>query len=392
MHPLVIKAYSELGYKVHVGNNMSFSAKILDDNNKSLDAGGGMCVEDIAFWMFLSTIWNPKSMYIIGNALGYSALNMAAIFTDCAIDVIDAEIEGSQNQVGSTITRSIANKYFHNLELFIGFSPQDLSSCRRNQQQTYDCCIVDGLHHPVQLKKDFRGIKSYLSSSSLVYFHDAGTFNLYLAVEELAKEYKDENWKYYKLDFVPFGVAILCRNLPITIERWMESLHTPIIEWRNTPATDNAMSKTGYREPLIYDGNLYNPTLIETDFCPNSEINAFRLALLHCNYKNVIIYGARGRIADIIIEFINNNYPHIDFIFIDRALVNQKINHKWIVTDFSALKKLKTVNIIITGETSGSEIKKSIEKENINGNIYPIYDISDPVWSKYKNEHLKNKK
>ncbi|AZU46119.1 hypothetical protein C3B79_0294 [Aeromonas hydrophila] len=40
MHPKVINAYNELGYKVHVGNNMSFSAKIIDNEGKVLDVGG----------------------------------------------------------------------------------------------------------------------------------------------------------------------------------------------------------------------------------------------------------------------------------------------------------------------------------------------------------------
>lgn len=390
MHPLVINAYNALGYKVHVGNNMSFSAKILDADNNQVDAGGGMCVEDISFWMFLSTLWHPNSMYIIGNAFGYSALNMAAIFPQCKIDVIDAEIEGHQNQEGSKVTKKIAKKHFKNLELFIGFSPQDIPLCRRHSQQTYDCCIVDGLHHPEQLKKDFIGIKQYLNNMSLVYFHDAGTFNLYSAIEELAEEYKFEGWQYYKLDFVPFGVGVLCRNVP-TIQKWMDSLLTPIKEWRNTPATDNAACKPGNREPLIYNGNLYNPTPFETNFCPNAEINALRLALLYCNRKDIIIYGARGRLANDVIEFLDNNYRDIELCFVDRALTNSKIRDKWDVVDNNDPRLFDNKNVIIAAEMSGRDIYKFISDLNTNATIFPLYEVNNKIWKETEVKYLRRK-
>lgn len=388
MHPTVIKAYSELGYKLHVGNNNYFPAQLLRADGTPLNTGGGMCVEDITFWSFLSYVWQPSGVYIIGNAFGYSALNIAALFPKAAIDVIDAETEGDDNIEGSMLTRAIAEKHFPNLKLYKGFSPQDLNRARRSGNQQYDACVVDGFHHPEQLKKDFIGMKVFLKDRALVYFHDAGTFNLHAAVEALAEEYRSEGWRYYKLDFVPFGVAILCRNLP-DVEAWMKGLLTPSESWKDAPSSDNAVGRVAEREAIIYGGSIYNPTPADASFCPFPEINAFRLALLHCEYKNVVIYGARGRIADILLELLAHNYENINFTFVDKTLANTKINGKWDVIDLDTLLTIDKPNIIITAEISGPAIQETLEKNQINGKIYPLYDLSNPTWKEYTNDYLR---
>lgn len=390
MHPKVINAYNELGYRVHVGNNMSFSAKIINNDGKVLDVGGGMCVEDISFWFFLKSIWSPSSMYIIGNAFGYSALNMAAIFENAVIDVIDAEIEGAENELGSSITRKISERHFNQLNLFKGFSPADIPHSRRNIEQTYDCCIVDGLHTPEQLKKDFIGIKKYLNESSLVYFHDAGTFGLYSAVEELANDFYDEGWKFYRLDFVPFGVAILCRGLDM-LDSWFRSLLTPVLEWRAVPAVDNAIGIVGKRESIIYRGNLYNPTAKETIFCPDIQINLFRLCLLHCKDKNIFIYGARGFLAEKIIDFLYANaasYDDYDITFVDKAVFGSKIKNKWSVIHPDVLFSMNKLNVVIAAEFSGADIQNSLTEKINFLSLYPLHDVHSPEWDLIRNAYL----
>lgn len=390
MHPKVVNAYNELGYKVHIGNNMSFSAKIIDAEGNVLDVGGGMCVEDISFWVFLKSIWTPSSMYIIGNAFGYSALNMAAIFYESVIDVIDAEIEGAENEIGSLITKAIADKHFNKLSLFKGFSPEDIPHCRRDLEQRYDCCIVDGLHNPEQLKKDFIGIKKFLNESSLVYFHDAGTFELYSAVEELASDFYCEGWKFYRLDFVPFGVAILCRGLDI-LDSWLSSLLSPILEWRAVPAVDNALGIIGKREAIIYGGNLYNPTAKETIFCSDSSINLFRLSLLHCKSKRLFIYGARGVLAGKIIDFLHANamnYGNYDIVFVDKAISGCKIKDKWDVIHPDVLCEMNEVDVLIAAEFSGADIQKSLIGKIKSLNLYPLHDVHSPAWELIRNAYL----
>ncbi len=48
----------------------------------------------------------------IYEEFGYSAFCLAEIFQNAIIDVIDAEIEGEDNRLGSELTRQIANKYY----------------------------------------------------------------------------------------------------------------------------------------------------------------------------------------------------------------------------------------------------------------------------------------
>ncbi len=384
MHPIVLKAYEEEGYSVHIGNNHYFPAALVKDQ-QFVSVGGGMSVQGISFFHFLSTFWQPKSIYLIGNAFGCSSLNFAAIFPHTILDAIDAEVEGEENSLGSELTKRIAHKHLQNLQLFKGFSPQDISSCRRSSHQTYDIGIIDGYHHPDQAEKDFKGLLPYLNDNALIYYHDAGMFGLNKRLELLADEFESNNWKLFHLDFMPFGGYVLLKNLP-EVEAWVKRLQTPYPDWSNPTPTDRVSGRENIKA-VTYKKRIYYPSDGDIVFCGDNNINLVRLALEVFKAGTVVFYGAQGALATDTLEFIDN-YRSLDIAFIDRALAGQTVDG-WPVYSVKDIGcKLLPEIIVVTATCSGKQIISDLNKLELNCAIAPLYMHEDKAWRNLKNTYL----
>ncbi len=385
MHPLVLKAYEEEGFNIHIGNTFNFPAMLVQ-SDRLVSVGGGMCVQDMAFTNFLSSIWQPDSIYMIGNAFGYSSLNFAAIFPNAIVDVIDAEVEGDENVVGSDITRNIARKYFPNLTLFKGFSPQDLDSCRRSSSQSYSIGVIDGYHHPDQAEKDFRGLLPYLKEEALVYYHDAGMFGLTPRLEALAEEFEKDGWKLFKLDLVPFGACVLLRNLP-DVEAWVRRLQTPYNEWKNPVPTDRVGGRAKSLKAIKYKDRIYYPHEGDIIFCGDMNANLTRLALDMNKGKQVAFYGARGTLAEDVLAFLDN-YRDRDIIFFDKALAGSHVDG-WPVHKLEDLGPDVSPDVfVVTASISGEKIISDLKSLNVSVPILPLYDHNCVEWNDMKEQYL----
>jgi predicted O-methyltransferase YrrM len=162
------------------------------ETGRRLNIGLGFHDTDIELFLKISEKLRAKSIFIIGNAFGYSTFVLSEIFTDAVVDAIDAEVEGLDNKRGSELTRLIASKYYPNVRLTIGFSPQDLAKAVRpglmRDLRGYDLVFVDGLHTDEQQLKDFRGMVPYLSDRTVVVFHDVGLQNMRDSLKIIQKE------------------------------------------------------------------------------------------------------------------------------------------------------------------------------------------------------------
>lgn len=179
--------------------------------------GGGITeLEILYFEKYKDVFINPK-IFIIGNAFGFSTIAFSQIFKNASIDVIDAEVEGTENKKGSEITKKIAD--FNNLDinLTIGFSPKDTKSAMRFD--SYDIVFIDGLHTNEQLILDFDSIKSFLNKNKFIcFFHDIKLFKLETSFNYI----KDNNKNLYDDYIVSLdektsesGMGILSKNISI---------------------------------------------------------------------------------------------------------------------------------------------------------------------------------
>lgn len=168
--------YAKLGYDVHVSPTPHLHDAGIREIN-GVKTGGGICKSDMELMVTMSRIFTPNAIYGVGNAFGLSTITLGQIFQTIPIDIIDAEVEGDGNTLGSTITRQIAKNHNLNVNLYTGFSPVDTYKALRSE--LYDFVFIDGLHTNEQLFLDMIGIYARLSPKCIVMLHDVKLCKLY---------------------------------------------------------------------------------------------------------------------------------------------------------------------------------------------------------------------
>jgi predicted O-methyltransferase YrrM len=205
----VVEAYRHFGYQVLLSNPDCLPTRLAKEE-RPLQISYAISLTDIlAFqWIAASAPW--QRALVIGNAFGFSTFVIAALCPDCVVDVIDAEVEGCENGVGSELTRKIADRFFPGVQLTKGFSPQDLpKACRFDQ---YDFIFIDGMHTNDQLTKDFEGIRMKRSDNSVVYCHDVGMARMTSAWSHIKAHLLDPDDAAFDLHFSNFGCTVVIKG------------------------------------------------------------------------------------------------------------------------------------------------------------------------------------
>ncbi len=160
-----IDLYSNEGVQVVVSHPNW--AKVTQVSNASMPMG--IAKSDVQIFKDFAEEINPKNIFVIGNAFGWSATLISLLFPSSTIDVIDAEIE--HDGPGATkIAKKVFSKLDSKINLHIGFSPQDVPIAMNSK--CYDMVFLDGFHEKNQVIKDFDAISSFLSKECIVFFHD----------------------------------------------------------------------------------------------------------------------------------------------------------------------------------------------------------------------------
>jgi predicted O-methyltransferase YrrM len=205
----VIDAYDACGYSVVMGSPDSLVTR-LRRNGKILDSSAGISLSDILVFQWIADFAPWQRALVIGNSFGFSSFVISALCPDCDVDAIDAEVEGTENAVGSAVTRKIADRFFPGVQLTIGFSPQDLPrSCRFG---SYDLIFIDGLHTNQQLISDYAGIRYLRSEDSIVYCHDVGIARMNGGWSHIKTEMLGKEDAAFDLHFTSFGSTVVVRG------------------------------------------------------------------------------------------------------------------------------------------------------------------------------------
>ena len=114
-----------------------------------------------------------KSIFIIGNAFGYSTIFLSLLFQEAKVVAMDAGIEGEDNMLGISLTQSIIKKHRLNAAVEFAFSPKDNHSVVSKHFSTpIDLVFIDGLHTNEQLLLDFQGMQNYCDENTIWVMHD----------------------------------------------------------------------------------------------------------------------------------------------------------------------------------------------------------------------------
>ena len=238
----VLEAYRNLGYEVLLGNPDCLLTQLSKDG-KPIKVSAAISLSDILVFQWI-TQFNPwRHALVIGNAFGFSAFVIAALSPGCSVDAIDAEVEGSENGLGSLITREIAHLYFPEVQLTKGFSPQDLDKACRSD--AYDFIFIDGEHTNDQLVADFKGIIDRRSQPSVVYCHDVGMAKMQEGWLEIKAQLLSNGDRPFDLHFTSFGSTLVVSGHP-KLEGFMETVCRPLQE----PFFYFGAKHTGFRSSL----------------------------------------------------------------------------------------------------------------------------------------------
>jgi hypothetical protein len=175
-----------------------------------MDLSAALSVSDILVFQWIAQIEPWHRALVIGNAFGFSTFILASLCSGCLVDAIDAEVEGTENILGSYLTRKIAASDFPEANLTIGFSPQDLPRACRFED--YDFILIDGLHTNDQLVADFSGIGEIRANQGVVYFHDVGMARMQSGWEYVKSRLLKENEEAFDLHFTSSGSTMVVRG------------------------------------------------------------------------------------------------------------------------------------------------------------------------------------
>jgi hypothetical protein len=141
----VLKAYKENGFTVDLGSPSRLYSVVIDDANKrTVNCSGGFTVTDAFVFTAISRVISPERILVIGNSFGLSTFVLAELFPSASIDAIDAEIENTETHLGSNMTWKLSQDYFPNVNLTIGFSPDDLPKVANGKK--YNLIFVDAIN------------------------------------------------------------------------------------------------------------------------------------------------------------------------------------------------------------------------------------------------------
>ena len=205
----VVQAYRTFGYEVRIGNPDCLPTCLHQDGNL-IHTSFAISLSDCLVFQWIAGMAPWSRALVIGNSFGFSTFLIAALCSDCQIDAIDAEVEGSQNRLGSELTRRIADSLFPGVRLTVGFSPEDLpKACRFDR---YDLIFIDGQHTDDQLVADFKGVRERRGKECVVYLHDVGIARMEKGWDYVKANLLEREDRAFDLHFTSFGSTMVVRG------------------------------------------------------------------------------------------------------------------------------------------------------------------------------------
>jgi hypothetical protein len=140
--------------------------------------GGGISFPEIAFFEALCERVKPKSIFIVGNAFGWSSLALGLINPTARIVAIDIcwrvdEVRGLE------VTNILAERAGLDVRALQGKSPDDVAAiCAREFDIPVDLVFIDGGHTSAQQTLDFHACRTVADANCVYVFHDVFNFQM----------------------------------------------------------------------------------------------------------------------------------------------------------------------------------------------------------------------
>jgi hypothetical protein len=186
----VVRLYADRGYQVR-GSGMHGplgECMALWHENRRMDTGLGMSVQELGVWERLAENWSPRAIFGIGNGFGWSTVALSLIWPRAAIVVLDAETEGGDNRAANQLTRDILGGGL----IVRGASPQFVPNAMTVLGAKPEFVFIDATHTNPAQDADWAAVKPYLAAEHVVFFHDVGLLELQESFWRCAEGYGDQ--------------------------------------------------------------------------------------------------------------------------------------------------------------------------------------------------------
>lgn len=149
--------------------------------------GGGIAFGEIAFFEALCERLRPSTIFIVGNAFGWSTLALALINPAAKVVAIDSCPRPNEER-GLEVTNALARRAGLDVRAIKGKSPEDVPTiCARELGRPVELAFIDGGHTPAQQTLDFAACRSVASADCVYVMHDVVNFGLTGSFVEIAK-------------------------------------------------------------------------------------------------------------------------------------------------------------------------------------------------------------
>lgn len=161
---------------IDMPNDRLFSYLIAD--GKFCSGGGGLHMSEIYLLECLAYVFDPRRIFIIGNAYGWSTLAMALAFPDARVVAIDSG-QSPGSVAGIDWTNKVAHSEGLNAKAVFGSSPVDVARIADDHLGGGpDLVLIDGEHTEHQQAVDFDACKRVAAPECVYLFHDVINWNL----------------------------------------------------------------------------------------------------------------------------------------------------------------------------------------------------------------------
>jgi predicted O-methyltransferase YrrM len=155
---------------------------------ESLTEGLGISLQEIYFLECLFARFHPRSLFVIGNSLGWSTLALALANPAGAVLAIDAGLDRHARD-GIRFTNEVAAHEKLAVRVMAGRSPEDVATIVREAAlPPVEFAFIDGYHSVAQVQLDFRAVREVAAPGCVYLFHDVANFALTPGVEQIAAE------------------------------------------------------------------------------------------------------------------------------------------------------------------------------------------------------------
>jgi Methyltransferase domain len=193
--PRLVSLYESRGIGIasglnpsHFGNLPSAPFTWFLKDGESLTNGLGIALQEVYFLECLFARFHPKSVFVIGNSLGWGTLALALANPQGRVLAIDAGFDRFSRE-GIDFTNRVAEEEELTLRAVLGKSPEDVPRIiGEAKMPPIEFAFIDGYHSVEQLPLDFRAVRAHAAPGCVYLFHDVATFNLGTGLERIATE------------------------------------------------------------------------------------------------------------------------------------------------------------------------------------------------------------